>query len=160
MTTTRMALFIDALVIAARTALPAVSVVDGPPLDWDDLQLGDAVDAVSEKSFLFVGATPGEDGGDTALDYGGAGNVSQDEVGTIRCTVLCWSGEATVKPVRDQAFTLLAAVEQILLTNPSLASTVLYSRVAAINSYSPLQDENGVSVLVDFSVSYRAYLQS
>jgi hypothetical protein len=158
MTTSRIPAALDALKAACDAAVGAtVTVVLGPPLSWDHVQV--AGSAVSESQFLFVGASPGSDASATGQqDFNAAGAVSRDERFDINLTAYCWSGDADVKARRDEAFTLLAAVENALRSDPSLAGAVLYARVATVSDVAMRQVATGSDCLVEFQVSCRAYL--
>jgi hypothetical protein len=155
--TSRIPAALDALRAAAVAALPTVTVVDGPPLDWDTVQV--AVNAVSDRQFLFVGALVGVDVAVVGeQEFNAAGAVSRDERFTINCTAWCNAGESDVKARRDEAFAVVAAVEQFIRTDPSLGGAVLYARVAEVGRVGLRQTEQGADATVEFTVACRAYL--
>jgi hypothetical protein len=158
-TTSRIPATIDALLaVVGPAAGEDVNVVDGPPLSWDATEL--AQDAVSETSYLFVGAIPDSDvAADGTQDFNAAGAVSRDERFTINCTAFVWSGDQTIKTVRDAAFGLVAVVEQAIRDDPSLGGAVLYSRMSGVIGAAQTQDEQGCNCTVMFTVDARAYLE-
>lgn len=157
-TTSRIPAAIDALVSLLTAAIgTTTNVVDGPPLAWD--AISSAAFAVAEDRWLFIGATPdGDDGAEGAQDFNAAGAVSRDETFLIHCTAYVFGGDQVVKTRRDDAFGIVAAVEQAIRVDPSLGQTVLYSRVAAVTNYRPAQTEDGSDATVIFAVACRAYL--
>jgi hypothetical protein len=157
-TTSRIPAAVDALVVACAASIGATTnVVDGPPLAWDAIAL--PVGAVSEDRFLFVGARPDDEvpiEGDQ--DFNAAGAVSRDETFTIYCTAYVFGGDQAMKTRRDDAFSIVAAVEQAIRTDPSLAGAVLYSRMSGVQSAIPRQTEDGTDMTVVFAVACRSYL--
>jgi hypothetical protein len=157
-TTSRIPAAVDALITALNTAIGVTTnVVDGPPLAWDNIQL--PAGAVVEERFLFVGARPDDENpieGDQ--DFNAAGAVSRDETFTIWCTAFVWGGDQVMKTRRDDAFGIVAAVEQAIRTDPSLAGAVLYSRMSGVQSAIGRQTEDGTDMTVVFAVACRAYL--
>jgi hypothetical protein len=157
-TTSRIPAATDALLATLSAAIgTTTNVVDGPPNNWDNVEL--AADSVSESRFLFVGATPDSDTSfDGDQDFNAAGAVSRDEHFTIYLTALAWGGDQVMKTRRDDAFGIVASVETAIRADPSLTGAVLYSRTAGIESASQQQNEHGSQCLVIFTVACRAYL--
>lgn len=156
--TSRIPAAIDALVAVLGSAIgTTVNVVDGPPLDWQDIQL--ATDAVSEHSYLFIGADPDTaTSADGTQDFNAAGAVSRDEVFTIYNTALVWAGDLNIKQRRDDAFALVAAVEEAIRADPSLGDAVLYSRMSGVTAATQSLNDRGSTCVVTFTVAARAYL--
>lgn len=159
-TTSRIPEAIDALVTSLTTALgTTANVVDGPPLSWDNIQLPE--NAVSETSFLFIGADPNSDtSADSQQDFNAAGAVSMDEQITIHCTAFVWSGDEKIKSLRDELFAIMATVDQTIRSDPSLGDAVLYARFAGVDQLSQRQTEDGSDVTATFTVACRAYLEN
>lgn len=157
-TTSRIPAATDALTAALTAAIgDTTNVVDGPPLDWDELSL--AQDSVNEKAFLFVGAVPDSDLSATGTqDFNAAGAVSRDEQFMIYCTAFVWDGDQDVKTRRDDAFALIAQCEQAIRNDPTLAGAILYSRLAGVTGSFQRQTEDGSECTVTFAVACRAYL--
>lgn len=138
---------ITALTGAAVTALPGVTVVDGP-----------VVLATSKRQWMFVGAndTPGQPG---ATSGDGAGPWLPQFVVSrqlaIDCTIVCWSGVKDVAARRAEAEAIQDQVEQLLIPNP--AGVVLglpdieWARIGGAE-YTPRQDDTGATVHLVMSV--------
>lgn len=156
--TSRIPAAIDALVTALSAAIGSTTnVVDGPPLAWD--AVGAPGDAVSDSSWLFVGASPdGDEGAAGDQDFNAAGAVSRDETFVIFCTAYTFGGDLIVKTRRDDAFALVGQVEQVCRSDPSLGGAVLYSRMSGVTSYRPTQGEYGSDCTVVCTIAARAYL--
>lgn len=156
-TTSRIPAAIDALVVTLTAAVGATTnVVDGPPLSWDAVEAPG--DAVSETSWLFVGASPdGDEGATSTQEFNAAGAVSRDEMIEIHCTAYVWGGDQVIKTRRDDAAALVAQVEQAIRADSSLGAAVLYSKKSG-DSYRPSQNENGSDCTWMFTVTCRAYL--
>lgn len=152
---------IDALMaaVAGPSAFTqATNVIDGPPASWDNVALVEP--AVSETHYLFVGSRPDEDFAvEGPHDFNAAGAVSMDERFTITCTAVVLSGDLKIKPLRDDAFGIVAVVDQACRADPSLGQAVLYSRMSGVTGYAPEQYEGGAAVTVVFTVDCRAYLE-
>jgi len=157
-TTSRIGVAQDALVALAAAQLPGVDVVDGPPLNWDQITL--AVPQIGDGSrYLFVGAQPqsvtwvqGQQ------DFNAAGAVSRDENFEVFCTALGYSGDGVAKTARDLALAVLAGMEQAIRADPSLGGAVLYSRVSTVDRGDVTLASSGVNVPIVFRVACRAYL--
>lgn len=155
-TTSRIPAFIDGLYTTAKAALPAVTVIDGPPLDWDPL----ATSAdVSEDDFLFVGARPEDDtsaaGGEDRDDYG----TGSEESSAVYCTAVSYRGDQqTMKAARDAAFATVAAVRTAVRTDQTLAGAVGMSWVSAADRVEQIQDDHGLGCRVVFTVTGQALL--
>lgn len=115
MATSRAPAVIDALLALCRAApgLDGVTVMDGPKVTGDPL-----------KAVVCIGWDADEDGDGAAVEssqeWAGLGAKARDETLQVTCAALAWHGETTVKPVRDRAYALVAAVEQALRADPSL----------------------------------------
>lgn len=151
---------LDALLAAARAGVGAgVHVVDGPPVEWDPIALpAQAGAGGDELRYLFVGASPDGPGVAGEQDYAAAGAVASDENYRISC-VIHVTGALDVKARRDEAFAVLADLEQTLKFDPSLGGAVLYARVGGIAAVTP-RTGNGEwsSCTVEFDVPVRSYL--
>lgn len=156
--TSRIPAALDGLRAAAIAALGAtVSVVDGPPLDWAPLKMPG--DAVSERQALFIGATPGGDSSaESAEDFNAAGNVSRDERAVLHCTAWSGAGDQDVKARRDEAFAIVAAVEQAIRADGTLGAAVLYAGPITVRRASSRQTNGGPDCVVEFDVPVRSYL--
>jgi len=157
-TTSRAGVAQDALVALATAQLPGVDVVDGPPLNWDQITL--AVPQVGDGTrYLFVGAQPQSATWLTGQqDFNAAGAVSRDEHFEIICTALGFSGDGMAKTARDAALAVMAGMEQAIRLDPSLGQAVLYSRVSTVDRGDVTLNASGVNVPIIFRVACRAYL--
>lgn len=144
---------IDALlgILRAAPGLSGVEVLDGPPV-------GDQ----AEADYVIVGWNPEDDqAADVQQDFAGAGARTRDEDFQLHCVVDTWSGDTEVKPRRDRAFALLAAVEDALRATdaapeaPTLNGTVLWAHLTA-GSLQQANTAQGVRARISFTVSCRA----
>lgn len=157
-TSSRIPAALDGLRAAVTAALGAtVTVVDGPPLEWAPLKL--PTDAVSERQVLLVGAMPGDDSAAEAVqDFSAAGNVARDELAVIHCTAWSGAGDQDIKGRRDEAFAIVAAVEQAVRTDPTLGGAVLYAGPVTVTRTGLRQGQRGPDCVVEFDVQVRSYL--
>ncbi|TMR11749.1 hypothetical protein ETD86_34845 [Nonomuraea turkmeniaca] len=99
----------------AAPALNGVKVVDGPLVTGNPLH---------EVIFVgYDGSRQGEGDGeavDLRQEWASIGQKAKDETFTVTCAVVVWSGSTKVRPIRERAFALLAAVEDALRADPSL----------------------------------------
>lgn len=140
---------IDALVAAAQTAMPNVSVRDGFTVTGDS---GD---------FLMVGADDPDS--DTAADsassqqaWAHANHMARDDNGEINCVALSWSGDSDQKAVRDAAYAIVAGIENVLRANPTLdVPGVLWTGFGSTQTLRQDQYQEGVDARVSFTVAFR-----
>jgi hypothetical protein len=157
-TTSQIPEFIDALCTVAVNALAtSVTVVDGPPLSWDPLNVAEP--SQSEQQFLFVGARPDDD---TAA----AGRQDRTTMGSgrsedidVACTVFVSGGDAVLKPLRDQAFGVIAALEQAIRVDQTLGGQVATSRVSSVDRLDQTQNDHGSDCTALFTVTGKAFLR-
>jgi hypothetical protein len=152
------------VMLKAEPDLAEVDVHDGPPFTWDPLktalpQYGDG------RRFLFVGALPDTDDGDSAKgqqQFGGTGGAarSRDERFTVNCTAVVLDGGEDVPAVRGELFAMLAVVERVLLFDPTLNDAVLYSEFAGVDSHNQFFTDQGLTERATFDIACRAYLTS
>lgn len=143
---------IDALVTAARTALPDALVSDGIGATDDP---GD---------FLMIGVEdPDIEGAsfsaDTRQDWANANYTTRDEQGEITCVALSWNGDGPegAKAARDGAYAISAAVETLLRANPSLdVDGLLWTGFGSSSQLSQAQGSAGASALLVFRINFRA----
>ena len=143
---------IDALVSAATSALPDVSVSDGYSL------------ADEYGDYLYVGVDDPDSvnpaqSADTQHAWAHANYTTHDQEGTITCAAHSWNGDADPKTARDAAYAIASTVAQILRDTPSLGiPTLLWARFGARESLSQGQGPGGASALVVFTIAFRARL--
>jgi hypothetical protein len=142
---------IDALVTGARAALPDTLVYDGF-----------GVDAEPGHSYLMVGVDD-VDARDSAYaatatqEWANANYTARDEEGYVVCAALAWNGDSDAKAARDEAFTTVAAVENLCRANPSLGVTsLLWTSFGGRVQLSQNQSEHGATAIVIFQINYRA----
>lgn len=155
MPTSRVPAAIDALVALCRAApdLAQAAVRDGPPLT--DL---------SAAQQVFIGWAPNAEAAATiAQDFASAGARRRDEDFSIVGYAEARSGGTDVKAMRDQAFALVAAVENALRATdaqpdaPTLGGAVLWAHLTAAELTQP-QTTDGALAGVAFTVTCRARL--
>jgi hypothetical protein len=148
MATSRVPAVLDALLAACRAAsdLTGVAIVDGPPLT--DLTNPDQV---------FIGWQPSADdvAAADAQDFAQLGAQRRDEQIDIRCYAESRSGDTVIKTVRDRAYALVGAVENLLRADATLAGTVLWTHLVAGDLRQP-QTDAGALAGVEFAVHARA----
>lgn len=141
---------IDALVTAARTALPATKVYDGFGVTDDP---GDFLMVGVEDADLETAATSANSEQQWAHSTG----TARDESGELTCVALSWNGDGDAKVARDAAFAITAAVENLLRANPSLGiPELLWTGYGSTVELSQGQGKTGAEALVVFKVAFRA----
>lgn len=144
---------IDALVAAARTALPNTRVSDGIGATDDP---GD---------FLMIGVEdPDIEGAafsaDAKQDWASVGTgAPRDEQGEITCVAVSWNGNGPegAKAARDAAYAIAAAVEDLLRATPSLGvDGLLWTGFGSSSQLSQAQGDGGASALLVFRINFRA----
>lgn len=153
---------IDYLVAQARAALPGVTVFDGP-------QPAESWKAIPQ--ILWIGADAMNAAGlgaEASQDWPVLGDFgrTRDESGTITCTCRHWGGDTAIKPHRDGAASIIAAVELLLRGLPgeggpgdiTMGGLVMWAGVDGPMQWYPRQKPNGAEVACMFRVVYRARL--
>ncbi|MFE0875353.1 hypothetical protein ACFW4X_10795 [Streptomyces smyrnaeus] len=153
MATSRAGAAIDALlsILRAAPALADVAVVDGPPTQ-----------NLTKGKRLYVGWSPASDqAADITQSFASAGARRRDEDFSIACYLEVRSGDTDMAAKRASAFTLLAAVEDVLRATdsapeaPTLDGTVLWSQLTAAGLDQD-QTQNGALAGIPFTVTCRA----
>lgn len=133
-------------------SLAGVTILDGPPPKTPTV-----------PRLLCIGDVPDDDGpAATAIqEFLNVGANRKDETFSIFCTVVARSGSTAVKPMRDQAFAIVGAVENLLRqgqpgADPRLGGVVKWAALAGDFRYTPIQLDGGLWVEVGFSVECRA----
>lgn len=144
---------IDAIVAAARAALPATQVYDGYAVTQDP---GD---------FLMVGVND-PDAGDDAFsaeseqEWAHAIGGVRDERGDVTCVALSWNGDGNAKTARDRAFAIVAGVEGAVRPAgaPGTLSVpgVLWLAYGTQTQLLQQQGDSGAVAKVIFTVNFRA----
>lgn len=144
---------IDALVARCTAALPNAVVVDGWAVTDDPapllLSIGLADDDAAQTGAVSASSQTMATAGTPR---------SRDQSGSITCVALAWGGDADRKVARDDAYTLVAAVEDILRADPTLGVGQPGRVVCQIGdeSLSQRQHINGADALVIFTVTFTA----
>lgn len=143
MTTSRTPAVIDALVSTLTTALSGTATVyDGQWVTPPD----------STQSYVTVGWTPDLDGPSGQQDWAGLGNRARTERIDIPCYADAYSGDTDTAARRNAAFTLFAACETALRTDPTLGAVLnLYAQVSEY-AVRQEQTEQGLEVGITFHV--------
>lgn len=150
-TTSRAPAVIDALVALFENAaaLDGVKVIDGPVVTNDPLH---------KAVFVGYDGDPEVDGGEAVTfsqDWASIGQKAKDETFTVTCAVAVWKGSTKVKPVRDLAYALLAAVENTLRADPSLGQPPPTIVAFASGSLVQSQRLSGIECRIPFQIAVR-----
>lgn len=147
---------------ATITALLALWT-DAPELDYtcDDVTFnlpivdGQLLDDPDALRFVLVGtggqyALPAATG-QARVGFGG----SSVERFTLTCEVHAWSGDTDLGAARGQAFATLTGLGELVARDRTLGGVVEQAAIAT-QQYRPAQSEDGVGVIVAFTVSVTA----
>lgn len=134
--------------------LDGVTIVDGPPIT-----------PPSEQVLLFIGESPvaGGAGAFGTQDFVTLPARERDETYSIYCTAYSRSGDTAIKPERDRAFAVMAAVEKLVRpTYPgsdiTLGGAVMWCSVSGRITYFPAQSSSGAVVRLTWEVICRERL--
>lgn len=143
MTALRIADAIDALVTALQSALPAVLILDGPPVAEPGHE-GIAIGASREDNSVEWTWQPAEIDGDP------------EEHATITCLAWYGSGDTVFALARDRVVALVGVVDAVLTADRTLAGAVT---AAWITGGVLQQEQSGAGALVtcEFSVEFDRY---
>ena len=150
-TTTAVENLIQAMITAFKSAssLTGVQVYDGPDINIDSYP----------NNWIAVGHDGNEDGdvqvSDSRNNWELVGNYKMFEDGTVNCTLVAQSGDTHLAPVRQQAQSMLSAIDTIIRSDPSFGGAVLYSGLDS-HRIRYIQANAGAAVQIDFTVAYRA----
>lgn len=140
----------DAVLAASRTALPAVNVEDCWPsqLTTGDWLLWGVADPESGR---VAGVT-------STQEYPHASRQARNEAGEVYGVIFCSHGDDDAKGVRDAAFAILAAVEDLLRASITQSLPGVWKTSLAEVRYLPArwQDFGGAVAEVQFSVAFNA----
>lgn len=146
---------IDALVERATAALPNINVYDGfgipGDLDEDALMIG-----VGDRS----ASAPANSAGSSQTMAVLGPDRSRDQTGSVTCVALSWNGDADQKAARDAAYAVVAAVEDLLRTDPTLGVAAPGRSVCQMGSedLDQGQYEGGADALIIFTVEFAVRL--
>lgn len=145
--------FIDALVTAAKAALPDIEVFDGTGATGDPGDFLMVGVADPNPSNLGAAATASELPGPLATTR------PRDESGALMCATYSWNGDADQKLARDTATGYMNAVATILRSNPTLGLADGGYFVAQMGDSKELfqgQDSQGADALWLFNILFTA----
>ncbi|MFB7285437.1 hypothetical protein [Actinacidiphila glaucinigra] len=151
---------IDALLglLNAARVRPGSAIADAEIID------GPATTNIPGKA-IYIGYVPDGDAASVGIeqDFASAGARRRDEELTIGGYIEVNTGDVVMKPVRDEAFAMLAVIEiELRATDltpdaPTLGGAVLWSHLAAGN-LRQFQSTEGITVGLSFTVSGHARL--
>lgn len=143
--------FIDALYSRAVVALPNIQVTDGVGVTADP---GD---------FLMIGV----DDPNSPNFAASAGQVigplgpprPRDQTGTLTCVAYASNGDGDQKAARDAAYSYMAAVENIVRTEPNLgiaAGGMFVAQMGSKEDLSQAATSQGIDALLIFDIAFFA----
>lgn len=137
---------LDALVAAAKRALPGVQVVDGQP--YDDI----------DDNLVMIAFTG--DPGDQAVTVNRSQAVTtapDRESYDVTCLAAAWGGHETDPvPVRNTAYSFVNAIAAELAADTTLGGVVGRSRIST-DAFAQAQTERGACAVVRFVVHVEAF---
>lgn len=141
---------LDALIGGSRAALPAVNVTDCWPVE---LTSGDWLlwGVADPESGRVAGVT-------STQEYPHASRQARNEAGEINGVIFCSAGDDDAKGVRDAAFRVLAAVEDLLRNDITQSLPGVWKTSLAEVRYLPARwsDYGGAVAEVQFTVQFSA----
>lgn len=142
---------IDALVTNARAALPDVEVYDGLGVTTDPGNV-----------YLMIGVDDPDQGNEafsanSQQEWANANYTARDEEGDIVCAVVAWNGDGDQKLARDDAYSVVGDVENMLRSTPSQGvANVLWTSFGSRSRLAQDQTEVGARAIVIFRIYFRA----
>lgn len=137
--------------VAALPTLPGwsgVTVHNGPPVTAD-----------TPADYVTVGYVLGEDFAgsyeQTRNDEGGWSGALT-ETGTVRCELVCWTGDTDLAVLRTRAFTLVDAWEAWVSGDETLGVLPRSSVASLAVDVQPVQDASGAAQRLAVTLSYLA----
>ena len=141
---------IDAMVadFAELPELVDVTVCDGPPRVNDP------------GAYLFVGVDNPDDesgiGASGTQSWPLATNTAREDAGEVWLAAYADNGDGLIKPARDEATAVMAAVQDRVRANLTLGVPGVLWLKFDDYSYRPMQTSNGAAVVLLFRVTYTA----
>jgi len=130
--------------LSASSALAGVHITDGQP--------------TTDVPLDFVAIGYADEGGDSITgrqDPQTLGNMRRSEIYSISCEISSWTGAATMKPVRDRAFYLMAAVETAIRADGTLAGSVAFADFGGSIAVAQVQTVQGAVVTIKFTIEVK-----
>lgn len=124
---------------------PTYGITGDHPVSWLSIGWAGTPDRTTEA---------GESGQSTAT----LGNRGRDERGVIRCRAIAQTGDRATEDAEAEVNTILASLEDLLRTNPTLGLDQAWMRSAEMGSdmrFAP-RFTAGFVLVCDFSITYRA----
>lgn len=159
MVTSRVPALIDYLVAtftAASTlgaAVPPVAVYDGPQTTLAPAQLvlwvgldDPDTDQVAPSAAAFE------------QEWAGLGKQARNEVSTIHCVAEAWTGADDIKGTRAAAFAILAAVEDVVRTDPFSGLALFPDPGVTGGELRQNNTERGSQARVSFQIAFKSRL--
>lgn len=142
---------IDALVTRCEAALTAVAVHDGYGVSGDvvdNLMIG-VDDPFSDQ------ASPTAEAEQSWANVGSG--RTKDETGNITCCAYATSGGTDQKAVRDAAYAITEAVENLLRTDPEVGlGPTVRTEFGTAQKFLQDQDQDGAWALIVFDIHFDA----
>lgn len=139
---------IDALITAAGTALPSVTVTDG------------VITGMPEGDYLFIGVDDPDvtrwQSATSDQEWANASYTSRNETGSITCAAHSWTGDAGPKAARDAAYATAGAIQNLLRDRTSFNVPGLLFMNYARGSLTQMQDDDGAMALLIFQLDFKA----
>ena len=130
--------------LRGAAALTGITIFDGQPTTDDDpdfiaIGFGDDISpAVSGKQ-----------------EPAALGNLRRSETYDINCEVSSWLGDSVTKTVRDRAFTNLAAIENVIRNDGTLAAAVTFGDFGGNIQVLQVQTNQGAVCSIRFTLSVK-----
>ena len=84
------------------------------------------------------------------------GGLYRDETFSVHCVAVAWNGNTDALSAMDSVYTLLGAITQALVSDPTLQGALLYAPGITAQSLKFASDENGIAAHLTFDVECRA----
>ena len=135
---------IDRLVQMLTVGLPAVQVIDGPPI------------VNLEETGVCIGYAGSIDMLSVASVSDGAGLMAEAETFDINCLAWQRSGEDDIKPVRDGVFAVIASINALLANDRRLGGAVVNAHLRIVD-LDQTQTPDGTWAVIAFTVTCKAF---
>lgn len=130
--------------------LPDVEVIVGPGTTNTGAQKYVLIGVDDPDESTYAHAVTGQQ------SWAQLGGLKRDETFTIHGAAIAWNGNADALQAMDDVFSLLAGLEQALVSDPTLTQSVLYSVGLTAMALKFSQDDNGAAAIVPFDLECKA----
>lgn len=143
---------IDALVVACTTALPSAVVTDGKGV------------TNNPGNYLMIGvddpdAQDHTEASDARLSWAGLGNHARDQEGDLWLVAASVDGGGNQKTARDAAYAVMAAVETIARTDPTISGVITTGwTFVSSERLQQAQSKGGARARIAFQLHYKTRL--